>query len=449
MKKIFIIPMIIVLLVAFSLAGCADGKEAPEAAFSASPTSGEMPLTVQFTDQSTGEVDDWAWDFGDDSTSTAQSPSHTYDTAGNYTVSLEVTGPDGSDTETKTNHIAVTTPVPPEVVSTVPAADATVVEVTTTVSATFSEDMDSTTINATSFLLTTDSVAVNGTVSYDAGTKTATFIPSADLGFETTYTANITTAVTDLTTDPMTEDYVWSFTTAPPFSTWIYNITYVRTTPDPYTENSTRKVTLVEFDVTPTHLANSTVAIPEVTCNHLFLDYRFGNTTPSRWNPGSPFTVNQYSKDSFVSTANGTQVYEYVTGLAVGAPLEVELVYHNYTLLSGSNIGLPYAVNSSWSYNVTTEPSVGGQSFGATTENFTATVTAENQEVTVPAGTFDDCVQIELRDAGGGLLKTMWWSPTVQELVKLEDVGSYVGLTADQQPLDGTETWELTDYTLI
>jgi len=70
---------------------------APVAGFSASPTSGEAPLTVQFTDTSTGEIDSWGWSFGDGGTSTARSPSHTYSSKGNYTARLTVTGPGGSD----------------------------------------------------------------------------------------------------------------------------------------------------------------------------------------------------------------------------------------------------------------------------------------------------------------------------------------------------------------
>jgi PKD repeat protein len=83
---------------------------APLADFVANPTSGNLPLDVQFTDQSTGTVYEWLWDFGDGETGTEQSPLHTYDTVGNYTVSLTVTGPDGSSSETKTNYIQVTEP---------------------------------------------------------------------------------------------------------------------------------------------------------------------------------------------------------------------------------------------------------------------------------------------------------------------------------------------------
>jgi len=80
---------------------------APVAAFSGTPTSGCAPLTVAFTDESTGEITSWDWDFGDGGTSTAQNPSHEYISGGTYTVSLTVTGPGGSDTETKTDYVTV------------------------------------------------------------------------------------------------------------------------------------------------------------------------------------------------------------------------------------------------------------------------------------------------------------------------------------------------------
>ncbi len=83
------------------------GTPPPSAAFSGSPTSGCAPLTVNFTDESTGDITAWDWDFGDGGSSTAQNPSHEYTSGGTYTVALTVTGPGGSDTETKTNYITV------------------------------------------------------------------------------------------------------------------------------------------------------------------------------------------------------------------------------------------------------------------------------------------------------------------------------------------------------
>jgi serine protease len=74
--------------------------------FVGDPTSGLIPLEVTFTDQSTGEVDTWEWDFGDGSPhSFVHNPVHTYESEDYYTVSLTVTGPAGSDTETKVDYI--------------------------------------------------------------------------------------------------------------------------------------------------------------------------------------------------------------------------------------------------------------------------------------------------------------------------------------------------------
>ena len=51
------------------------------------PTFGAAPLTVSFADGSSGPATAWSWSFGDGGTSTAQNPSHTYSTVGNYNVS--------------------------------------------------------------------------------------------------------------------------------------------------------------------------------------------------------------------------------------------------------------------------------------------------------------------------------------------------------------------------
>ena len=84
---------------------------AVHADFSADVTSGIAPLTVQFTDLSTGDYGALAWDFGDGATSAETSPTHVYTAAGTYTVSLTVTGDGGTDGETKTAYITVYTAV--------------------------------------------------------------------------------------------------------------------------------------------------------------------------------------------------------------------------------------------------------------------------------------------------------------------------------------------------
>jgi PKD repeat protein len=88
------------------------GPSAPVASFSAAPTTGPAPLTVQFTDESTNTPTAWDWDFGDTGTSTDQHPEHEYTTPGSYDVELEVTNAGGSDDELKAGYITVTAPPP-------------------------------------------------------------------------------------------------------------------------------------------------------------------------------------------------------------------------------------------------------------------------------------------------------------------------------------------------
>jgi PKD repeat protein len=85
----------------------------PTASFNATPTSGTAPLAVSFADTSTGAPTSWLWDFGDGTTSTAQSPSHTYTTPGTYTVSLRAANANGSDTVTRSGLVTVQQQPPP------------------------------------------------------------------------------------------------------------------------------------------------------------------------------------------------------------------------------------------------------------------------------------------------------------------------------------------------
>jgi len=80
----------------------------PMAAFAANITEGDAPLAVRFTDQSTGNVTAWAWDFGDGSTSTEQNPIHTYESTGNYSVTLNASNTFGTSILTKPDYIRVT-----------------------------------------------------------------------------------------------------------------------------------------------------------------------------------------------------------------------------------------------------------------------------------------------------------------------------------------------------
>ena len=70
-------------------------KVLPVANFSANTTNGYAPLSVQFSDLSQN-ITSRNWDFGDGTNSIEQSPTHTYSSAGTYTVDLTVTNGNGT-----------------------------------------------------------------------------------------------------------------------------------------------------------------------------------------------------------------------------------------------------------------------------------------------------------------------------------------------------------------
>jgi len=83
-----------------------ESTEPPVAAFSADPVEGSAPLSVSFSDESTGNVKSWFWDFGEPGRvpeiSYDQNPSHTYEIAGTYTVTMDLTGPYGTSSASTT-----------------------------------------------------------------------------------------------------------------------------------------------------------------------------------------------------------------------------------------------------------------------------------------------------------------------------------------------------------
>ena len=76
--------------------------------FAAQPRLGLAPLSVQFTDLSTGNVLTRSWDFGDGGTASVPGPTHTYSALGVYTVSLTVHDPSGSDELVRPRYVQVT-----------------------------------------------------------------------------------------------------------------------------------------------------------------------------------------------------------------------------------------------------------------------------------------------------------------------------------------------------
>lgn len=116
-----IVVIMLLLITSLAVAGCQKQEELEipvVAEFTATPTSGSAPLTVQFTDQATGDISQWWWFFGDGYGSTQQNPSHTYTGEGIYTVYLVVVKPDDShEAQTKEAYIRVGNPALGEVLT--------------------------------------------------------------------------------------------------------------------------------------------------------------------------------------------------------------------------------------------------------------------------------------------------------------------------------------------
>ncbi len=83
----------------------------PNAIFTAAPLNVCAFANVQFTDQSTGNPDQWLWDFGDNTTSTLQNPTHFYQDTGLFTVRLIVYNNRCPDTSVLTNYIRSLPPI--------------------------------------------------------------------------------------------------------------------------------------------------------------------------------------------------------------------------------------------------------------------------------------------------------------------------------------------------
>ncbi|MES2617659.1 MAG: PKD domain-containing protein [Bacteroidota bacterium] len=79
----------------------------PNADFTLSSKQGCLPLTVNYTDRSTGSPTRWEWDFGNGNKSTLQNPSAIYYKAGNFTISLTIWDAAGNQSTKTFNPVRV------------------------------------------------------------------------------------------------------------------------------------------------------------------------------------------------------------------------------------------------------------------------------------------------------------------------------------------------------
>jgi len=108
---------------------------------------------------------------------------------------------------------------PPVVLSVTPAPSATGVPLATSVKAVFSEAIDAASLASAFLLRDLGGAVIPATVSYNAGTRTATLATTGGLLAQTTYTATVSggvSGVKDLAGNALATDSIWSFTTGAP-----------------------------------------------------------------------------------------------------------------------------------------------------------------------------------------------------------------------------------------
>lgn len=101
----------VVLILLFVGLGCDAAKDLnrpPSVAFEYTPETPSVGTPVEFSAQATdpdmdGQVESFVWTFGDGTRETGSDPTHTYDEAGSYDVTVTVTDNGGrTDSQTRT-----------------------------------------------------------------------------------------------------------------------------------------------------------------------------------------------------------------------------------------------------------------------------------------------------------------------------------------------------------
>ena len=238
-------------------------------------------------------------------------------------------------------------------------------------------------------------------------------------------------------------------------STWVYDVHYdtePNASPAPaplpqYIEDRVFTLHLVETGVYPVPDMEPlclNIPMPTEVCGHVVTTISGATADFTRWMWNADFGANLDLRttdiDAWNSEVNSMPQYVYTQSFMMGfMASNMEISYDDYTIVSGSQIGTPYENGASWTSDSHADGFVMGACIGPMdTLDSLITVVAENQTVTVPAGTFTDCFELQTVTATG--MKTEWYSPTAMAVVKSID---------DNSQMLGIETRELTSYTLV
>ena len=181
--------------------------------FSADKTQVEVGESIRFTNGTTGGKFPYtyAWEFGDSQSSSQQHPSHSYTTAGTYTVRLTVGDiMANTDEETKTNYVTVGTPgaIPPYTWGHTPASGAADIPIDTNIIVHIHDNDEG--VNQSTIVMTVEGSAVTPEITGTPSDYTLTYDPPSD--FTHSQVVDVTVAASDLAGNTMPTDS-YSFTT--------------------------------------------------------------------------------------------------------------------------------------------------------------------------------------------------------------------------------------------
>ncbi len=216
-------------------------------------------------------------------------------------------------------------PPTPTVTAVTPTSGSTGVVISTPLTATFSQPMSAPTIIASTFTLSVQGgAAVQGTVSYNSATSVATFTPAANLAYNTTYTATITTGATSTTGIALAANYTWSFTTAQAPAPTVTAVT------------PTSGASGVAIAATATATFNQAMNASTITGSTLTLVAQGGAAVQGTVSYNSATSV-----ATFTPAANLAYNTTYIATITTGAT---------------SSAGIALAANYTWSFTTTAAP---------------------------------------------------------------------------------------------
>jgi PKD repeat protein len=313
----------------------------PTANFTSVPTSGCLPLTVQFTSTSSANTTAYNWSFpgGNPATSTVANPSVVYAAAGTYNVSLIVSNPTGSDTLTKTNLITVGT-VPGA--SFTSASNGLTVNFTnnttnaTTYSWNFGDGGNSTATNPSHTYTADGTYTVVLTATNTCGTSTSTKTVTVLTGPTASFTSNVTSGCAALTvqftstSSSNSTNFNWEFPGGSPATSTEQNPLVVYNTPGVYSvtltvSNGAGNATstqnnYINVSNTPSANFNATVAGSVASFNNTS-----ANAQSYAWNFGDGTSATE-ANPTHIYLTDGTYTVELTATNSCGSSTFTQIV---------------------------------------------------------------------------------------------------------------------------